>query len=273
MMQGTTRISSVVLLSFVVLSSLCLSSAKSAEIETGFLKRSLSLSGGAYHYQVYVPEHWVGTQRWPVILFLHGAGERGNDGLLPTKDGLGLVIRRDPQRVPAIVVFPQCREGGRWSDGEMEQLVLHALEQSMQEFYGDRRRVYLTGLSMGGYGTWYLAAKYPDQFAAIVPVAGRSRPALGIATNPKAIDGQGLSGMSISDAATRIGYTPTWVFHGENDDVVPVSESRNMVAALHRFGNPAKYTEYRYVGHASWNYAYVEPGLFSWMFSQRLDAQ
>src|SRR5215470_4483147 len=119
--------------------------------ETGFLDRTLTISGTTYKYQVFVPEDWSDKRTWPIILFLHGSGERGDDGLLETTEGIGPAIRLDRSRFPAVVVMPQCRKGVWWADSPLETVALPALENATREFRGDRRRTYLTGLSMGGY--------------------------------------------------------------------------------------------------------------------------
>jgi poly(3-hydroxybutyrate) depolymerase len=144
--------------------------------ETGFLNRSIAGGGEAYRYQVYVPADFTPARKWPVILFLHGAGARGDDGLLPTDHGIGTAIRRHGSRFPAIVVFPQCRRDAIWF-GSMEERAVQALDRSVKEFNGDPHGLYLTGISLGGYGTWQVAARHPGKFAAIVPIAGGGGPA------------------------------------------------------------------------------------------------
>ena len=129
---------------------------------TGFLNRSVVVDGTTYAYQVYVPREYRPSTAWPIVLALHGAGERGSDGLLQTEVGLGSAIRRHAERYPAIVVFPQRDVDTNWQ-GPGAQLALAALDQSIAEFKTDPSRVYLTGLSMGGNGAWYLAFHHPDQ--------------------------------------------------------------------------------------------------------------
>src|SRR3989442_383349 len=124
------------------------------QVQTGFLDRNITVGGRAYHYQVYVPADYQTKPSWPAILFLHGAGERGNDGLLQTNVGLGPAIRQNPARYPAIVVFPQVPPDSQWV-GTPADMAVAALQQTMREFHVDPSRVYLTGLSMGGHGsTW-----------------------------------------------------------------------------------------------------------------------
>ena len=238
--------------------------------ETGFLNRSVEVNGSTYRYQVYVPVDWTEDLQWPVILFLHGAGERGEDGLVQTQTGLGGAIRKYVDRFPAVVVMPQCHKGVWWQDAAMEAQALAALDRTMREFKGDADRVYLTGLSMGGYGTWGLAAKYPDKFAAIAAVCGGirrpNRPGV-----PQETEEPG--GDPYAAAAQKIGKTPTWIFHGGADPTVPVTESRKMNEALKASGNPVKYTEYEGVGHNSWDKAYSEPEFPTWLFAQRLSSR
>jgi predicted peptidase len=236
--------------------------------ETGFLNRTIRVGATSYHYQVYVPPGWSKKQKWPVILFLHGAGERGDDGLIQTEVGIGTAIRRHADRVPAIVVFPQCLKNRWWPEPEMQAQALKALDQSIKEFNGDTARVYLTGISMGGYGTWAIAANNPSRFAALAPVCG------GVRTPPRvAIPSGTPEAATASDpyqvVAQKVGGTPVWIFHGGADTVVPVSESRNMAEALKAAGRNVRYSEYEGVGHNSWDKAYGEPEFFSWLLSQQ----
>lgn len=237
-----------------------------AKRETGFLNRSAKVGGQEYRYQVYLPANYTKDRRWPVIVFLHGSGERGSDGLVQTEVGIGGAIRRHVERFPAIVVLPQCRKGVWWSAPEMEAQVMKALEQTVKEFKGDEKRLYLTGLSMGGYGTWSLAAKYPGKFAALVPVCGGVRvpPAIAASLGTR----QDESVDPYLETAKKIGQTPVWVFHGDADPAVPVTESRKMVEAIKATGGNVKYNEYPGVGHNSWDKAYAEPDLLPWLLSQ-----
>jgi len=245
------------------------SSARAAE--TGFLNRTVKIGAETYRYQVYVPRDWDKKRKWPIILFLHGAGERGDDGIVQTEVGIGGAIRRYVDRFPAIVVMPQCRKDKWWTEETMQQQALQALEQSMKEFNGDRDRTYLTGLSMGGYGAWSIAAKRPGKFAAIVPVCGgiRPPPRVPVPDAAKAID---PNVDLYAQAAQRIGKTPIWIFHGGADPVVPPDESRKMNEALMAVGGDVKYTEYEKVGHNSWDKAYAEPELMKWMLGHTLKA-
>ena len=238
--------------------------------ETGFLDRTISLGGESYRYQVFVPQNFNSRKKWPVMLFLHGVGERGDDGLQQTDIGIAHAIRKDASRFPFIVVIPQCRKEKRWIHPDMQTQALGALEQSIKEFHGDRNHLYLTGLSMGGYGTWEMTAKYPGKFAAYVPICG------GIFGPAKVPDARvSLAGDPnvrdpYAETARRIGSTAIWIFHGGADDTVPVEESRKMAAALRAAKANVRYTEYPGVGHNAWDKAYAEPELIPWLLAQPL---
>ena len=147
----------------------------------------------------------------------------------------------------------------------MEALALKALEQTMKEFNGDPARVYLTGLSMGGYGTWYVASRHPGMFAAIAPICGGIRTPATIAIPPVSTADE-----PYTDVARRIGKTSVWVFHGSADRTISVEESRNIVRALKASGGNVRYTEYEGVGHNAWDPAYSDPEFFPWLLSYRL---
>lgn len=231
--------------------------------ETGFLDRSVACEGTDRPYQVYVPREYSDARKWPVILFLHGSGERGEDGLKQTQVGLGSAVRAHPERWPAIAVFPQLRPGESWS-GSPEGLGMAALAKTMTEFSADSSRIYLTGLSLGGRGAWQLAFAHPEQFAALVPICGF-------------IEGEGRYAEFLPESADgpypvlarQLAALPTWVFHGADDSLVPVAGARRIVKALQDVGAPVKYSELPGVGHNSWDAAYASPELSSWLFEQR----
>lgn len=239
--------------------------------DTGFLDRVVKIGAENYRYQVYAPRDWNKGRKWPVILFLHGAGERGDDGLVQTEVGIGAAIRRHVDRFPAIVVMPQCRKGQWWTQDAMQEQALKAFEQSVKEFNGDPERFYLTGLSMGGYGTWSIASKHPGKFAALVPICGGIRPPARV-NIPDANQPTDPNVDPYAEAARKIGKTPVWIFHGGADPVVPPDESRKMNEALKAAGGNVKYTEYEKVGHNSWDKAYAEPELMKWMLGLSLKA-
>jgi len=261
MVRGLSALSCFALVAFVVTAYL------SAGSETGFLNRRVTVGSVTYPYQVYVPANWSADQKWPVVLFLHGAGERGSDGLIQTEVGIGAAIRRHLDWYPAVVVLPQCAKDAWWTLPAMQAQALEALEKSIQEFNGDRDRLYLTGLSMGGYGTWGIAAQNPKKFAALAPICGGIR-------RPDELRSQATVPVSQADpyaeTAKSIGKTPVWVFHGGADPVVPPSESRKMVEAVKAAGGDVRYTEYDGVGHNSWDKAYGDPELAKWLLSQKL---
>jgi len=238
--------------------------------ETGFLNRVVTVSGVDDRYQVYVPRNWTKKQKWPVILFLHGAGERGDDGLIQTEVGIGTAIRRHPDRFPAIVVMPQCRATVWWLEASMQAQALRALDDALKEFKGDPARVYLTGLSMGGYATWELGAKVTGRFAALVPVCGGVILPRHVTEREPGMPPAEATGDPYAAAARGIGQTPVWAFHGSDDPAVPATESRKLVEALQAAGGDVRYTEYPDVGHNSWEKAYAEAELMPWLLAQRL---
>jgi predicted peptidase len=219
---------------------------RAAEEPTGFLNKTVTTNGEARSYVLYVPKDYNSSRKWPVILFLHGSGERGDDGLKQSEVGIGAAIRMGSERFPALVVMPQCKTGKHWAD-EMADYALNALDQTIKNYNVDKSRLYLTGLSMGGYGSWTIGIQHPDMFAAIVPICGGGDP---------------------MPVAQKLKDEPIWVFHGGADPTVPVDQSRNIVAALKAAGSSVKYTEYPGVGHNSWDKAYGEKDLTDWLFAQ-----
>ena len=258
---------------FLLISILITAAYASARVETGFLDRTVEISGKSYRYQVYVPIDFHSKKSWPVILFLHGSGERGSDGLIQTNVGLPQAIRSNRSRFPFIVVIPQCRgNDSTWSTPDMEAQAMAALDAVIKQFHGDRNRIYLTGLSMGGYGVWQFAIDHPGRFAALVPICG------GVLAPNDWVDlhvilPRGSNGDPYAEVARLVGKTPVWIFHGDADDSVPVEESRHMAAALKAAGATVKYTEYAGVGHDSWNKAYAEPDLVPWLLAQSLNGR
>lgn len=216
-----------------------------------FEQRTVTVDGTPSIYRLYVPE---ARPPLPLILFLHGRGEMGIDGLAQTTAGLGPAIVRDPRRVPAIVVFPQASETYGWR-GRNLRVAMAALDDAVQAHDVDRDRVSVTGLSMGGFGAWAVAALHPERFTAVVPVCG-------------GFDGTATS-LAIEQAAERLAAIPHWVFHGDADNVIPVQHSRRMVEALRAQGASVRYTEYAGVAHNSWDRAYADPELLPWMLAQR----
>ncbi len=215
-------------------------------VSTGFLAKSLKIDDETFRYCVYVPPDYTPERPWPVILFLHGSGEAGADGFLQTDVGIARAIRRDHTRVPAIVVMPQCRPRQFWK-GAMAAMALKCVEQTSREYHLDPQRVYLTGLSLGGAGTWHIAARFPDRFAALAPICGFGEE---------------------SDAAKLRGV-PIWCFHGAVDDRVRVDSARTMVDAARKAGADVKYTEFAGEGHLIWDKVYEDAKFWEWLFAQK----
>lgn len=254
----------VAIFAAVLLASPAANAQTQPRIQTGFLDRSVTLGGQTYRYQVFVPGSYTTAQRWPVILFLHGSGERGSDGYFQTQGGLGPVIRQNSARIPAISVFPQATAESSWT-GTLARVAIAALDQTMREYQTDPARVYLTGLSMGGNGTWYIAYRNPKRFAAIVPICGWVSPSIWKVDPVVPAD----SGEVFTALARQLRQVPTWIFHGEIDQAVPVDESRKAFAALQAAGGPVQYAEVPGTGHNSWDPAYASPKFWAWLFAQR----
>ena len=183
-------------------------------------------------------------RRYPLVLFLHGKGERG-DNLIQIKEAaLPSRLEYDNgfrNQFPAILIAPQCPAGEWWSTFELSAL----LDEVQTKYRVDADRIYVTGMSMGGYGTWALATQFPDRFAAIVPICGGGDPA----------------------QLDRLAGLPIWAFHGRKDNVVPYSESQTMIDALKTLGGEVKLTTYPEGGHDAWTDAYANPKLYDWLFS------
>ena len=219
-----------------------------AEAKTGFVDKEFKNTDNTVSkYVVFVPADYDGTTEYPVILFLHGSGETKGGTKMPVEVGLGAAIKKQAKTFPFLVVIPQSEKrtwGAATDDGKR---ALKMLEATQKEYKTDEKRVYLTGLSMGGYGTWSLAAAFPDKWAAIVPVCGGG--------NPK--------------DAEKIKDIPCWCFHGDKDTAVAVTKSQDMMKALKDAGGKPKYTEYPGVGHNSWDQAYADKELWKWLAEQK----
>jgi predicted peptidase len=199
-------------------------------------------------YLLYLPEDYDRDpgKDWPLILFLHGSGERGDDLETVKNYGLAKKLESWPD-CPFIVVSPQCPAGLAWFF-KFDALT-GLLDLIEQNYRVDRQRVYLTGLSMGGNGTWELATLHPERFAAIAPICGR-----GISLSPM----------------EQLKEMPIWVFHGAKDPVVPISESERMVEGLRNIGNEVRFTVYPDAGHNSWTATYDNPELYAWFLEHHL---
>lgn len=231
-----------------------------------FVQRALELEGATYRYQVFVPSPRSGGDRPAIVLFLHGVGERGSDNGKQISAGLGPHVRAHSADFPAIVVFPQALDDRAWT-GATARMALAALAAASHEFQGDPRRTYLTGLSMGGYGTWEVALLEPQRFAALVPICGaitphRDHPTLLVAQLANEADPHAA-------VASRLRGVPVWIFHGARDDMVPPDDDRRLAAAFAAAGaRDARYTEFPEADHNAWDPAYAMPELWAWLFAQ-----
>jgi predicted peptidase len=205
------------------------------------------------NYLLFLPKGYDAKAQklWPLMLFLHGAGERGTDVWKVATHGPPKNVTSRPD-FPFIVVSPQCPEGRIWSN---EQL-LPLLEEIIRTHKVDKSRVYLTGLSMGGYGTWSLGLAYPELFAAIVPICG---------------GGEFISAfLSSRDKADALRSLGIWAFHGAKDPVVPLAESERMVQLSKKLGvREAKLTVYPEAGHDAWTETYKNPELYEWLLEHK----
>lgn len=232
----------------------------SLDAQAGTFNEKLFVNAGNRRmgYLLFVPKDYDKQKKYPLVLWLHGGGTRGDDLKLLLRygddHGLGFFARSDNQaKYPSFIVAPQSPQNSLWGDPDSEQattemrLVLEILEKVQADYSIDSRRLYVTGISLGGYGTWDIIGRRPEMFAAAVPICGggdRSK-------------------------ARLMARTAIWAFHGDKDESVNVSESRKMIAALKNAGGKPRYTEYKGVGHNSWEPAFAEKELLPWMFAQR----
>ncbi|GAB4525299.1 MAG: hypothetical protein OHK0046_40990 [Anaerolineae bacterium] len=213
-------------------------------------KSEVISTGVQLNYYIALPQGYDGVTEWPLIVFLHGAGERGDDLSLVAKHGLPRRLY-EGEDVPFIVVAPQCPAQMDWSYYAFPMMAF--IQQIVHHYPVKTNQVYLTGLSMGGYGTWDLGRLFPSMFAAIAPICGGM---------PWLVEEE--------TAAQQLKNTPVWAFHGALDTIVPVTESRRMVKALQDVGATVKYTEYPDLEHNSWTVTYNNPDLYTWFLQQSL---
>lgn len=219
-------------------------------------------------YRLLLPENYDASKKYPLIFFMHGAGERGNDNQKQLVHGAKLFLKEDVRKnFPAIVVFPQCSENSFWSnvdiamkdgkrvfnfkeDGEPTismKLAQELLYKILKDYPISKKQVYVGGLSMGGMGTFEIVRRNPKIFAAAFPICGGANPT----------------------TASKLKKTKWWVFHGGKDDVVLPANSEVMVDALKKIKASVKYTLYPNANHNSWDPAFAEPELLSWLFKQK----
>lgn len=223
--------------------------------------------GDTLNYRLSIPD-FSGNQSYPVVIFLHGGGERGDDNIAQLKWGAqNFATDKVMMTYKPIVIVPQSPEDGRWSNFEGQfrqdgeplrlgdepskplQMTMEVLDQLIENFNVDTNRIYITGLSMGGFGTWDAISRWPERFAAAVPVCGGGDPS----------------------TAEQIADIPIWAFHGNDDPTVPPIMSRQMINAIREAGGNPGYTEYPDVGHFSWLQTYEDDYMMAWLFSQRKD--
>ena len=192
-------------------------------------------------YLVVKPQDYDEFEKYPLLIFLHGRGEQGDD--LQRVKIHGPFKKVAELGLPLLIIAPQSPQDEWWDVDTLEALV----EEIIDDLNVDEDRVYLTGLSMGGSGTWALACRRPELFAAIAPICG----------------------WSVPSKAPRLKDVPVWAFHGNRDEVVGVHESTNMINALHEAGNDARLTIYPEAGHNSWTQTYNNPQLYEWLLSHR----
>jgi predicted peptidase len=212
-------------------------------------------------FRLLQPKNYDKTIAYPLVVFLHGMGERGADNQAQLVNGVSELFASDTamEKYPAFVLAPQCPENedsqiGSWSNWEPgkplttpTRLVLEIVASLQREFAIDENRLYLGGLSMGGFGTWSIIQEHPEMFAAAFPICGGGDPG----------------------KAAPLAQLPLWVFHGVKDSVVPVELSRSMVRAIEQAGGAPGYTQYPDVDHNSWTPAFQEPQLLPWLFAQK----
>ena len=198
-------------------------------------------------YLLFLPQAYGSPEKdekWPLMLFLHGGGERGDNNLeLVKKHGPPRIVE-EKKDFPFITISPQCPPGKQWNPQEMAKLTDHVANT----YAVDARRIYVTGLSLGSAGTWSLLVAYPGKFAAAIPICGGGDPA----------------------TAEKMKATPIWVFHGAKDTGAPIAKSEAMVDALKKAGGSVKFTVYPEAGHDAWTETYSNPEVYKWLLEQKL---
>lgn len=242
-----TRVS-ICCIAFCLYAAITAAAAAESQPETGQHVREYQDANSSigHHYLFYLPKDYGADDRkWPVIIYLHGASVRGNNLDRVKRYGLPWLVenRKD---FPFIVISPQCPAGTRWVDLNTD-CIMKILDEICAEYSVDPDRIYVTGVSMGGHGAWYLAHRYPDRFAAVAPLCGR-------------VD---------TTWAESVRNIPAWVFHGERDRVCPKRYSDSMVKVLEDLGAPVKYTVYRGAGHDIVTRTYKNEELYDWFLQQR----
>ena len=221
--------------------------ARAADPDHGFLDRVYKGDDGQESkYTLFVPYDYKGDKPYPLIVYLHGSGEGGTDGKRPANVGLGPAIRKQEKTFPFLAAFPQSHTHEWKADSDDGKRVMAILDDVQKSYQVDPKRIFLTGMSSGGDGTWALAVKYPDRWAAIVPVSGDGDPA----------------------SAAKIKDIPCWCFEGAKDGKRDVDNVHAMIKALKDAGADPQYTEYPDAGHSIWGRVYNTPELYDWLLKQ-----
>jgi predicted peptidase len=256
------RLSTLVLIAFIITPAAIFA-------QDSFLKRQYIADGDTLPYRILLPMNYDATKSYPVVLFLHGAGERGTDNEKQLVHGSKLFLESaNRKKYPAIVIFPQCAPDSYWSNVDiktdtsgkrsfhftlkdeptrMMAILMAFVKQLPSQYRITENRFYVAGLSMGGMGTFEIARRMPARFAAAMPICGGADPG----------------------SAPVLKNIKWWVFHGTKDNVVPIEHSEKMVAALKAAKASVKYTVYPEAMHNSWDNAFAEPNFLSWLFAQR----
>lgn len=255
---------------FLSVNALLITIVSMAQSKSLFEKQLFISGEDTLPCRILTPYNFKPGKKYPLIVFLHGSGERGNDNEAQLVWG-GDLFMDSANRVnfPAIVVFPQCPKNDKWAEYNKNnlkdstgydfstdapirkplQLVSDFIDTLVNGGQVDKRRVYIGGLSMGGFGTFELLWRKPGVFAAAIPICGAGNPGRTILYGPQ---------------------FPLWIFHGEKDPVIPVANSRLMYASIKKNSEKVRYTEYPGIGHDSWKNAFKEPELLPWLFAQKL---
>ncbi len=214
--------------------------------ETFTRKSAITFSGS---YLLYLPDHYSEQppKNWPILLYLHSSDARGQDFQKLKQEGLPYVLRTGT-KIPFIVVAPLCSPDEWWDSHWSVENLSALLDEILEKYHGDSRRIYLTGWSMGGAGTWKLASSYPTRFAAIAPISGKSQ----------------------TKYVVPLRNTPVWAFHGAEDTTVPVVESQKMVDALQNIGGTARLTIFPHTDHEAWPQVYSDPQFYDWLLKYSL---
>ncbi len=222
-----------------------------------------SKTGDSLPYRFFSPDYNTTNRKYPLVIFLHGSGERGNNNEAQLKWGVMNFVSNENMRLhPTYILAPQCPENLTWDNIELNgknkehklaaqpslpmKLLIELIKECVQKYPIDTNRIYITGLSMGGYGTFDALERYPNLFAAAVPVCGGGD----------------------TSKAKLFAHVPIWIFHGAEDGAVPTSHSQNMLKALTDQGAYPGYTQFPEIGHFSWNAAYSNDLMMEWLFKQ-----